>query len=1155
MGSLLRTVLGWVASLPMLSGIITSIVAVAVMWLVGRVLQAFFASRTKGISFGPIWLGGALIFGTLYLIALLALRIGKGWSVEEGLLRFFAGFELVDAALVSVFGPSSAGRDAWIALVFDKAAPFLLPVYWTILYAAYLGIVLAVAYAIGAIGEPAAPPVATAAGAGGAGAGSAATTSTSTSTTTTTTTTTTAAAGAPAAVLPTGGVVANIDELLGTGLLGTFWHAAGYHQSAEAPEPRFIAWCAPLAKGLRRILWLVFPLALSGTLPPVAWIAAAVLVEGLRRNLAVPAKEVPKDAKPGEEKTTSSERGAPERPSPAELVAELARSPEGPRLPFRRSLRTDGAPARLAETDRLASENRLLRAALERLGLSKGLWLHQALVADRLDEGQSVLLGTADLSGRTTVADVLVLREVLVRGRSVLVLSPDARRSRRRFEAFAEVARTTNWRWNLFVHDLSAGRAGLDLASRQPVVLFATADAVHEHLMPFSTQWDLFLSGLSLVVAAEIDRYAGARAANAALVLARLRRQAKDALFLCTAPPYPAELRAFAERLVGVPLARVGPELDGAPAPVQDVLVAAARVDAEEGSAPDAVALRALAIAEGYRAELVGFEDVLADEDQASANDLLLRRERALVGTSGSDGHGALENAEVLVVRAGADLLPLLPAWTRHSGKEAAVIGDAASVRELGGRRRVAEEGPRFRGFRRDPEDEASPAGRPSAAPPPSPGSASGEAADPAAPPVDDKVARVLALYVPEVDPVSRVLAGRDDVIAQGGAHPLLRPGPAIVGAAQSPMARVAHLRCALAESDWTEKELDDAFGAAVVAHELDAIRRERRLVESPRRDVDPSSGLVTTRRRLRYAIAPPPHGRLRLDAVTPDPTLVRDRATGEPLFWVDRVRAAVTAYPGLVFLHAGRRYKICDASDQPSGDAERLAEPMGGDARSSKVRTLAIELLHEERRAGAERRAESRTAGDRRLPVERSLGGAPFRLSHPPVAVREHVLGAKRWSARGRLLEVVAYEEPALASWASVAAVLQLGTPATPEALHALVHLFRMALPVAVRHGPGDLDVTSADGFAGEARPTIAFVDLHPGGAGFATAVTADVVGRIARLSLVVLRDCPASCGREDGCPACLRTWHCHEGELGLSRSGAIAALEALLGPEAEVA
>jgi ATP-dependent helicase YprA (DUF1998 family) len=58
-----------------------------------------------------------------------------------------------------------------------------------------------------------------------------------------------------------------------------------------------------------------------------------------------------------------------------------------------------------------------------------------------------------------------------------------------------------------------------------------------------------------------------------------------------------------------------------------------------------------------------------------------------------------------------------------------------------------------------------------------------------------------------------------------------------------------------------------------------------------------------------------------------------------------------------------------------------------------------------------------------------------------------------------------------------------------------------------------------------------------------------------MARLALVVLRGCPASCGREDGCPACLRTWHCHEGDLGLSRSGATAALEALLGPESHVA
>ena len=107
---------------------------------------------------------------------------------------------------------------------------------------------------------------------------------------------------------------------LGTGLLGAFWHAAGYHHSPDQPEPRFVAWCARPVRTLGRALWLMLPLALTGTLPPVAWIAVAILVDGLRKNLEVPAKPARKDEKPRDE--AASEPEPPSRPSPAELVHE-----------------------------------------------------------------------------------------------------------------------------------------------------------------------------------------------------------------------------------------------------------------------------------------------------------------------------------------------------------------------------------------------------------------------------------------------------------------------------------------------------------------------------------------------------------------------------------------------------------------------------------------------------------------------------------------------------------------------------------------------------------------------------------------------------------------------------------------------------------------
>ncbi|MGC4117060.1 MAG: DUF1998 domain-containing protein [Myxococcales bacterium] len=101
-----------------------------------------------------------------------------------------------------------------------------------------------------------------------------------------------------------------------------------------------------------------------------------------------------------------------------------------------------------------------------------------------------------------------------------------------------------------------------------------------------------------------------------------------------------------------------------------------------------------------------------------------------------------------------------------------------------------------------------------------------------------------------------------------------------------------------------------------------------------------------------------------------------------------------------------------------------------------------------------------------------------------------------------------------------------QAGWNVPQSALHAIVHLFRVCLPAVLRAGPDDLEVMDLS-YGGE--PAIALVDLHPGGGGFAEAVTLEAVRALASLSLAIVRGC--TCRKPGGCPTCVQIPECHSG------------------------
>jgi hypothetical protein len=257
----------------------------------------------------------------------------------------------------------------------------------------------------------------------------------------------------------------------------------------------------------------------------------------------------------------------------------------------------------------------------------------------------------------------------------------------------------------------------------------------------------------------------------------------------------------------------------------------------------------------------------------------------------------------------------------------------------------------------------------------------------------------------------------------------------------------------------------------------------------------------------------------------------VRNRAGGELVARVDRVRALAAMYPGRVFVAGGRRYRVLMPEEQDRLDDGLVwVEP-------ERRRVVTARLRQLELATAAEGHALA-------------LGGsAAVRFHHELGALTERVLGVSH-SHEGRgTFDALHYDEAVTASYLARAAIVHL--PAAPApALEALERLVRVTLPAFVRHDEDDLDVACLES-AGAAR--LLFVDRHPGGVGFARAVSADVLRHVFYWSREIAARCGAgACAAHDGCEGCVEGAPRLTPARGASRSAVLALLEALLGAAA---
>jgi DEAD/DEAH box helicase domain-containing protein len=116
--------------------------------------------------------------------------------------------------------------------------------------------------------------------------------------------------------------------------------------------------------------------------------------------------------------------------------------------------------------------------------------------------------------------------------------------------------------------------------------------------------------------------------------------------------------------------------------------------------------------------------------------------------------------------------------------------------------------------------------------------------------------------------------------------------------------------------------------------------------------------------------------------------------------------------------------------------------------------------------------------------------------------------------------------------------------TPAAlPGALHAAEHASIAMLPLVAQSDRWDVGGVSTALHPDTGLPTVVVYDGYPGGAGFAARAYAE-----AATWLMATRAAIAACACTDGCPACVQSPKCGNGNNPLDKAGAIVVLDRVL-------
>ncbi|HEY3567758.1 MAG TPA: DEAD/DEAH box helicase [Thermoanaerobaculia bacterium] len=253
--------------------------------------------------------------------------------------------------------------------------------------------------------------------------------------------------------------------------------------------------------------------------------------------------------------------------------------------------------------------------------------------------------------------------------------------------------------------------------------------------------------------------------------------------------------------------------------------------------------------------------------------------------------------------------------------------------------------------------------------------------------------------------------------------------------------------------------------------------------------------------------------------------------AGGRTIGTVDGVRALHECHPGAVYLHAGRQFLV----EALEGEERRvLAEAADLDYFTTPLTEKETEILEV---------LEKKSVG----PLQAWLG----RLK-----VTERVVGFERKRIHGQEtidqtpldLPPVEFETVGL-WWAAPRAVeetLRRRGEHFLGSLHASEHAGISLFPILALCDRGDIGGISYPLHPQMGTGAVFIYDGHPGGVGIAARGFADLTDLLGRV-LLLIEGCPC----ETGCPSCVQSPKCGNGNRPLDKPGAARVLRLLLGKE----
>ncbi|HEX4901203.1 MAG TPA: DEAD/DEAH box helicase [Acidimicrobiales bacterium] len=726
-------------------------------------------------------------------------------------------------------------------------------------------------------------------------------------------------------------------------------------------------------------------------------------------------------------------------------------------------------------------------AVVEALGVER-LWSHQAEALDHVRDGRSVVVATSTSSGKTLVYQAAIgeVAAEPVRPGTAICLYPTKALAQDQRRSFDDLALPGV---RAVTYDGDTGRDERADARRNATVLLTNPEMLHCGILPHHAGWMRLLSRLRYVVVDELHLFRGIFGSHVAHVLRRLRRLAAhygaDPVFISTSATIGAPAE-LAAALTGDHTVAVTD--DGSPSGERVVAIwNPPLLDADTGTRASTHGEAA-----GLVADLVGGgHRTIGFCASRRATELVAERVRRQVAPA--------SRPRVAAYRGG------FLAEERHEIEAALSRGEldavlATSALELG----VDVEGldacvlDGFPGTVASMWQRVGRAGR--------------------------RQQGSLAVLVCGSDQLDQWVAAHPDALFERS------PEPAVINPS-NPFVADPHLRCAAFELPLTH---DDArWWPGLLDEGVCRLAASGDLVVRP-----PGVGTAGGRGRRR---------RLRPDspvAVWTGPGWPVDgvglrsgspgqvkivQPDGAPVGTVDRGRAGEVVHEGAVYLHAGRHHRVVEL-DLERGRA--VVVPDDGATSTTAITRMDLRICGEDR---------SRRTG-------------PVHLAVGPIEVTTRVTGYDRKDATtGEHLERVGLDLPpstlqTRGVWRvipeDVLAGLGLVPDAWPGVLHAAEHAAIGVLPLFAICDRWDVGGVSTARHADTGGPTIVIYDGYPGGSGIA-----ELGYEVAERHLETTAEVIAACACRSGCPSCVQSPKCGNGNEPLDKDGALVLLAALSG------